>query len=142
MSGAGLLQLIALGIVLALTAPPLGRYMAAVYGSRADGSAPGDRFFVPIERAVYRLLRVDAGREQRWNVYTSSLLAFSLVSFLAVYALQRFQEQLPLNPTGVANVAPLGAFNAAVSFVTNTNWQWFGGESAMSHLTQMLGFTV
>ena len=64
------------------------------------------------------------------------------MSFLAVYLLQRFQEQLPFNPTGVTNVAPLGAFNAAVSFMTNTNWQWFGGESTMSHLTQMLGFTV
>ena len=142
MTGSGIFQLIALLVVLAVTAPLLGRYLAAVYGGRADGSAPGDRVFRPVERAVYRFLRVDPEREQRWNVYAFALLAFSLVSFLVVYLLQRVQEQLPFNPTGVVNVAPFGAFNAAVSFMTNTNWQWFGGENTMSHLTQMLGFTV
>ena len=142
MSGAGLFQLIALCVVLALTAPPLGRYMAAVYGSRADGSAPGDGVFVPMERFVYRMLRVDERREQRWNVYAISLLAFSLVSFLAVYALERFQGSLPFNPTNMAAVAPLGAFNTAVSFMTNTNWQWYSGELTMSHLTQMVGLAV
>jgi potassium-transporting ATPase potassium-binding subunit len=122
-TGAGLFQLIALLAVLALTVPPLGRYMAAVYGARPDGSAPGDRFFAPMERGIYRLLRVDPKREQRWNIYTISLLAFSVFSFLAVYALQRLQGGLPLNPTNVSGVAPLGAFDAAVSFMTNTNWQ-------------------
>ena len=142
MTGAGLFQFIALLVVLGVTAPPLGRYMAAVYGSRADGSAPGDRFFVPIERVIYRLLRVNPQREQRWNVYAIALLAFSLVSFLAVYVLQRFQDSLFFNPTNMPAVAPLGAFNAAVSFMTNTNWQWYSGEVTMSHLTQMVGLAV
>ena len=142
MTGAGLFQFIALLVVLGVTAPPLGRYMAAVYGSRPDGSAPGDRFFAPIERVIYRLLRVNPQREQRWNVYAIALLAFSLVSFLAVYALQRFQDSLVFNPTNMPAVAPLGAFNAAVSFMTNTNWQWYSGEVTMSHLTQMVGLAV
>ncbi len=142
MTGAGLFQFIALLVVLGLTAPPLGRYMATVYGSRPDGSAPGDRFFAPIERVIYRLLRVNPEREQRWNVYAIALLAFSLVSFLVVYALQRFQDSLVFNPTNMPAVAPLGAFSAAVSFMTNTNWQWYSGEVTMSHLTQMVGLAV
>ena len=116
--------------------------MAAVYGSRPDGSAPGDRVFAPIERMLYRLFRVDDTREQRWNVYALSLLAFSFVSFLAVYAQQRLQGSLVFNPTNMPGVAPLGAFNVAVSFVTNTNWQWYSGEATMSHLTQMVGLTT
>ena len=142
MSGAGLFQIVALLVVLALTAPPLGRYMAAVYGSRADGTAPGDRVFAPIERGIYRALRVDEKREQRWNIYAIALLAFSLVSFLVVYVIQRVQGGLPINPTDRPGVSPLGAFNTAVSFMTNTNWQWYGGEGTMSHLTQMVGLTV
>ena len=142
MSAAGWFQLLLFVVALAATVPLLGRYLALVYGLREDGSAPGDRIFGPIERLIYRVLRVDPRREQRWNVYAVSLLAFSLVSFLAVYAIQRFQGSLPLNPTGVESIAPYGAFNVAVSFMTNTNWQWYSGEVAMSHLTQMLGFTV
>jgi K+-transporting ATPase ATPase A chain len=116
--------------------------MAAVYGSRADGTAPGDRVFAPIERGIYRALRVDEKREQRWNIYAIALLAFSLVSFLVVYVIQRVQGSLPFNPTDRPGVSPLGAFNTAVSFMTNTNWQWYGGERTMSHLTQMVGLTV
>lgn len=126
----------------AATIGPLGRYMAAVYGGNEDGRAPGDRVFLPVERTLYRLFRVDPDREQRWNVYALSLLAFSLFSFLAVYALQRAQGVLPFNPTDVPAVVPRGAFNAAVSFMTNTNWQWYAGEAVMSHLTQMLGLAV
>ncbi len=126
--------------LVALTAPPLGRYLERVY--RPSGSAPGDRVFRPLERVVYRLLGVDPAREQRWNVYALSLLAFSLVSLLVLYALQRLQGVLPFNPTDREAVSPWGAFNVAVSFVTNTNWQWYSGEVTMSHLTQMLGLTV
>jgi K+-transporting ATPase ATPase A chain len=142
MTGAGIFQLLALLVVLGVTVPPLGRYMAAVYGARPDGSAPGDRSFAPVERVIYRVLRVDPEREQRWNVYTISLLAFSVFSFLAVYALQRLQGGLFFNPTNMPGVPPLGAFNAAVSFMTNTNWQWYSPEVTMSHLTQMLGLAV
>jgi K+-transporting ATPase ATPase A chain len=138
-TGAGFFQLVLLGLVLVLTVIPLGRYMAAVYGG---GRAPGDRVFAPIERIAFRLLRVDERREQRWNVYAISLLAFSVLAFLFVYALERLQGSLVLNPTNMPAVPAFGAFNAAVSFMTNTNWQWYSGELTMSHLTQMLGLAV
>jgi len=136
------LQFGVLILVLAIAAPLVGRYMAVVYGSRDDGKAPGDRLFDPIERVIYRIIRVDPKREQRWNVYTLSLVAFSLFSFVAVYLLMRMQHWLPFNPTDRTNVSPMGSFNASVSFLTNTNWQWFSGEQVVSHLTQMVGFTV
>jgi K+-transporting ATPase ATPase A chain len=142
MSYQAVLQAVALVGALAACVPLLGRYMATVYGARSDGSAPGDRVFAPIERLVYRACRIDPRREQRWNVYTMSLIAFSAMSFLTLYGLQRLQGSLPFNPTDRTAVAPMGAYNAAISFVTNTNWQWFSGEQVMSHLTQMLGFTV
>ena len=142
MSAAGIAQLVLLIVALALSAGPLGRYMAAVYGAGTQGHSPGDHVFSPVERRIYRLLRVDPDREQRWSAYAMALLAFSLVSVLGLYALVRLQGSLPFNPTDRAGTTPWGAFNAAVSFVTNTNWQWFSGEQAMSHLTQMLGFTV
>ncbi len=129
-------------VLLAVTVPLLGGYMAAVYGAGKDGTASGDRVFGPIERLVYRVCGVDHRREQRWNVYALSLVAFSLVSLLMLYGLQRLQGGLPFNPTGRAGVTPWGAWNVAVSFVTNTNWQWYSGEVTMSHLTQMIGLTV
>ena len=133
----GQLALVSL-IVVAIT-PLLGRYLAAVFGG---GSAPGDRVFGPIERVLYRALGVDPEREQSWSAYARSVLAFSLVSVLVLYALQRAQGALPLNTTDVGAVSPTVSFNTAVSFVTNTNWQSYGGESTMSHLTQMVGLTV
>lgn len=142
MSWRDLLEIAALVVLLAVTVPPLGRYIAAVYGSRSDGTAPGDRVFLPVERALYRAMRIDHRREQRWNAYAMSLLAFSLVSLLGLYGLLRLQGALPFNPTDRSAVSPTGAFSIAVSFVTNTNWQWYSGEVAMSHLTQMLGLAV
>jgi K+-transporting ATPase ATPase A chain len=142
MSWQASLQVLALVAALAIAVPLLGRYMAAVYGARDDGSAPGDRVFAPIESIVYRICRVDPKREQRWNVYTLSLIAFSATSFLGLYALQRLQGSLPFNPTDRTGMSAMGSFNGAVSFVTNTNWQWFSGEQVVSHLTQMVGFTV
>jgi K+-transporting ATPase ATPase A chain len=140
MSGAGWLQFIALIAVLLVTAPPLGRYMAKIYG---DGDrAPGDRVFLPVERLIYRICRVDPDREQRWTVYAYSLLGFSVVSFLTVYALQRLQHWLPFNPVDLPNVGAHLSFNTAVSFMTNTDWQSYGGESTMSHFTQMVGLSV
>ena len=143
MSPTGLVQFFLVLLALALSAPALGKYMAKVYDRDATGGkAPGDRFFSPVERLVYRVARVDDTKEQRWNVYALALLAFSVVSFIAVYGIQRLQGSLPFNPTDRSAVTPWGAFNVAVSFVTNTNWQWYGGEGAMSHLTQMLALTV
>ena len=126
--------------LLAVTAPPLGIYMARVYGD--DRNAPGDRVFAPVERLVYRLCRVDPGSEQRWTVYAFAVIAFSAVSFLLLYGLMRLQAVLPFNPTDMPAVTDHVAFNAAVSFMTNTNWQSYGGETTLSHLTQMSGLTV
>ena len=125
MSWANWLQLGVLIVLLVGTTRLLGPYLARVLG---DGPAPGDRFFLPVERVVYRAAGIDPQREQRWNVYALSLLAFSAVSVLGLYLLQRFQGFLPLNPTDVKAVPPALGFNTAVSFVTNTNWQNYGGS--------------
>ena len=142
MSWQAVIQAFVLVGLLAATVPFLGRYMADVYGARDDGTAPGDRLFGPVERAVYRICGIDSKREQRWNVYATSLLAFSLVSVLLLYAIFRLQGVLPFNPTDRPGVSAMGSFNSAISFVTNTNWQWYSGEVSISHLTNMLGNTV
>ena len=97
---------------------------------------------VPVERAFYRLAGVDERREQGWYVYAMAMIAFSIAGFVSLYALQRLQNYLPLNPQGFDAVPPDLAFNTSISFITNTNWQNYGGETTMSHLTQMLGLTV
>ena len=122
-----------------IATPLLGGYMAKVFGG---GKAPGDRVFGPVERFVYRTCGIDPDREQRWTVYAMSLLAFSVVSVLFLFVLQRVQQWLPLNPTDMKSVPPALAFNTAVSFVTNTNWQNYSGESTMSHFTQMVGLAT
>ena len=132
-------QLLALVAVIAITTPLLGSYLARVYG---DGTAPGDRVFGPLERGIYRLVGVDQRQEQRWTIYARSVLAFSVASIVFLYLLQRVQGVLPLNPTDVGAVSPTIAFNTAISFVTNTNWQSYSGESTMSDLTQMVGLAV
>jgi len=126
-------------VAIIVATPLLGSYMARVFG---DGPAPGDRVFNPVERVIYRVSGVDPEREQRWTVYALSLLAFSVVSVLGLFVLQRVQQWLPLNPNDTKSVPPALAFNTAVSFVTNTNWQNYSGESTMSHFTQMVGLTV
>jgi K+-transporting ATPase ATPase A chain len=133
------LSLAILVAAIALFTPLLGGYMAKVFGG---GSAPGDRVFAPVERLVYRACGIDPDREQRWTVYATSLLAFSVVSVLALFLLQRAQHWLPLNPTDRPSVPSGLAFNTAVSFVTNTNWQNYAGEATMSHLTQMMGLAT
>jgi K+-transporting ATPase ATPase A chain len=133
------LQLLALVGGVFLVTRLLGPYLARVL---EGGPAPGDRVFLPVERVIYRLTGVDPSREQPWTAYALSLLAFSAVSVVGLYLLQRAQGPLPLNPTDVDAVPPALAFNTAASFVTNTNWQNYGGESTMSHLTQMAGLTV
>ncbi|WP_017597936.1 potassium-transporting ATPase subunit KdpA [Nocardiopsis lucentensis] len=140
MSAAGWLQFAALVAVLLLTAPPLGRYIAKVYGD--ERRSPGDRVLLPVERFVYRICRVDPDREQHWTRYALSLLAFSVASFGLLYAILRLQGVLPLNPVGLPGLDPGVAFNVAVSFTTNTNWQAYGGEATMSHFSQMVGLTV
>lgn len=139
MSAAALLQILLLAVVLAVGAPTLGRYLAAVYG---DGPAPGDRWFAPIERAIYRLTGADSTREQRWTGYLRALLAFSIAGFGLLYLILRFQGTLPGNPLDLGAIPAALAFNTAVSFVTNTNWQAYGGETTMTFASQMAGLTV
>jgi K+-transporting ATPase ATPase A chain len=140
MSGANWLQLIVLLVLLTISTPLLGSYMAKVYGD--GGKAPGDRLFGPIERLIYRVCGVDPETEQRWTTYALSLLGFSLASVIVLYAQLRLQGHLPLNPDNQKGVGPFLSFNTAVSFLTNTNWQNYSGESTMSHLTQMSGLAL
>jgi K+-transporting ATPase ATPase A chain len=113
--------------------------MARIY---AGEPAVLNRIGAPFERLLYRICGVDPQREMRWTEYVVAALAFNLLGLLAVYALQRFQGWLPLNPQDLGAVAPDSAFNTAVSFASNTNWQGYGGETTMSAFTQMLGLTV
>jgi K+-transporting ATPase ATPase A chain len=140
MTAAAWAQMAVLVAVIAGSTPLLGGYMAKVFDE--DGRAPGDRVFLPVERTIYRLAGIEPRSEQRWGVYARSLLAFSAVSVLGLYLLQRVQGGLPLNPTGVDAVPPALSFNTSVSFVTNTNWQNYAPESTVSHLTQMAGLEV
>ena len=115
---------------------PLGLYMARVFAGEPTRLDP---ILGPLERAIYRVCGVHPGTEQTWVEYAISMLLFSAAGMLLLYAMQRLQQLLPLNPQGLAGVAPDLAFNTAASFTTNTNWQAYGGESTMSYLTQMAG---
>jgi K+-transporting ATPase ATPase A chain len=123
--------------VLVVLAYPLGHALA-----RIGDPAPLPGFAGALERRIYRWAGVDAGEEMPWARYGAALLLFNAVGFLVVYVLQRVQAWLPFNPDGMTNVAPDLAFNTAVSFVTNTNWQAYSGESALSYLTQMAALAV
>ncbi|HUJ79845.1 MAG TPA: potassium-transporting ATPase subunit KdpA [Nitrospiria bacterium] len=135
----GWLQISLYLVVLVALAKPLGWYMARVYEGRSFWL---DRLLGPVERAFYRLCGVKADAEMGWKTYGLAVLWFSAAGFVFLYALQRLQGFLPLNPPGFGAVSPDLAFNTAVSFVTNTNWQAYGGETTMSYLTQMAGLTV
>jgi K+-transporting ATPase ATPase A chain len=139
MNGMGWFQLVLYVVVLAALAKPLGVYMARVYEGRPCGL---DRLLGPLERLLYRLCGVDPNVETGWKGYALALLAFNLVGLFAVYAVQRLQGWLPLNPDRLGAVSPDSSFNTAVSFATNTNWQGYGGETTMSYLTQMVALTV
>ncbi|MFZ1964763.1 MAG: potassium-transporting ATPase subunit KdpA [Roseiarcus sp.] len=129
---------IVLALVLA-TAIPLSGYIASVYAGEKNFLSPVLR---PVERGFYWLAGVDETREQSWFIYAMAMIAFSIAGFVSLYAIQRFQNVLPLNPQGFDAVPADLAFNTSISFITNTNWQNYGGETTMSHLTQMLGLTV
>ena len=139
MTANGWLQTVLYLGALILLAAPLGGYMARVFEGR---NALSRRAIGPLERLAYRLCGVRADEEMNWKRYAVAMLLFNLAGFLAVYALQRMQGWLPLNPQGLPAVSPGSAFNTAASFATNTNWQDYGGESTMSYLTQMLGLAV
>lgn len=136
---AGWLEFILLLAALAAAIKPLSWYMALVYEGKPCGL---DRLLGPVERRLYHLAGVEADSEMNWRRYSVALLLFNLLGLIAVYGLQRFQGVLPANPQDVPAVAPDLAFNTAVSFATNTNWQAYSGEVALSYLTQMLGLAV
>jgi potassium-transporting ATPase potassium-binding subunit len=139
MTANGYLQLGLYLIALIGLALPLGVYMARIYKDELPSYV---RWLKPLENGLYRLSGVNPGDDMPWTRYAFAMLAFNLMGFLAVYALQRSQVWLPLNPEGLANTTADLAFNTAVSFATNTNWQSYGGETTLSYLTQMAGLTV
>ncbi|ARP63573.1 potassium-transporting ATPase subunit KdpA [Mesorhizobium sp. WSM1497] len=126
------------GIVILLV-KPLGGYMHRVFNGDRTLLSP---VFGPLERGLYRVCGTSEREEQHWTTYAVALLLFNLAGFLVLYALQRLQGSLPYNPAGMTAVEPGLAFNTAASFMTNTNWQNYGGESTMSYLVQMAGLTV
>jgi K+-transporting ATPase ATPase A chain len=141
MTSIGVLQILLHFLAILLCAKPMGAFMAAVFDGRRTWLHPALR---PLETLIYRVSGVRESAEQRWTQYAGALLAFSFVSFALLYLLQRVQAFLPLNPQGfgAAQVSPDLAFNTAVSFMSNTNWQAYAGESTLSYFVQMAGLTV
>ncbi|MGZ4337491.1 MAG: potassium-transporting ATPase subunit KdpA [Gaiellaceae bacterium] len=137
MSGQGIAQILVYAVVLVALSYPLGLYMARVY-------APGFRvrWLSALERGFYRLVRTDPNREQDWKSYSKTVIVFTILFFGVLYALQRLQAHLFLNPDHMKAVPSHIALNTTASFTTNTNWQYYGGETTMSYLTQMAGLAV
>jgi K+-transporting ATPase ATPase A chain len=133
------IDVVILVVLLAISTPLLGSYMAKVFQNK---KAPGDRVFLPVERLIYRVTGVNPEGEQRWTTYAISVLAFSFVSVVVLYGMQRLQAHLPLNPDHLSTVSAPLSFNTAASFLTNTNWQNYAGEDTMSQFTQMAGLAV
>ncbi|HEY5363826.1 MAG TPA: potassium-transporting ATPase subunit KdpA, partial [Aestuariivirga sp.] len=138
MTFAGWSQIIILLALVVTVAWALGGYMAAVFTGKRTLLSP---ILVPIDRMISRLSGTPP-TEQSWGAYTLAMLAFNAAGFVVLYALMRLQSFLPLNPQDFAAVPEALSFNTAMSFVTNTNWQAYGGETTMSHFVQMAGFTV
>jgi K+-transporting ATPase ATPase A chain len=141
MSGQGIAQILFYAIVLVAVGYPLGLFMARVYGDRFM-LRRGFGWLRALERGFYRLVRTDPTREQDWKSYAKTVLVFSVVVSAVLYGIQRLQGHLFLNPDHLQGVAPHIALNTTASFVTNTNWQFYGGEYTMSYLTQMAGLAV
>jgi potassium-transporting ATPase potassium-binding subunit len=136
MTAIGWLQAVIFFLIVLAVTKPLGTYMARVFGGERTWLTP---VFAPLERLVYRLCGVREDEEMTWYAYALSMLAFSLVGLAYLYVLLRTQKWLPLNPQHIDNMTPDLAWNTAVSFTTNTNWQFYSGETAMSYLSQMAG---
>src|SRR5262245_65602391 len=138
MTALGWIQILLYCAIIAALVVPLGAYMTRVFNGERTFLSPVLR---PVESALYGIGGVDERREQHWLTYTVSMLFFHIGGFLILYALMRLQAGLPLNPAEQSAVAPDLSFNTAVSFITNTNWQNYGGESTLSYLVQILGLT-
>jgi potassium-transporting ATPase potassium-binding subunit len=133
-----MLILVFVAILVAL-AKPVGLWLFAIYEGRRT---PLHTVLGPVERGFYKLAGVDPNAEQGWRRYALHMLAFQLATLIFTYLVLRFQDVLPMNPRGLAGLSPDGAMNVAISFTTNTNWQWYAGEGALSNLSQMLGLTI
>src|ERR1700738_2037359 len=129
-----ILQIAIVLVVLFLLVRPTGRYMAAVF---TNGKTWLDPVLDPVDRFVYRLSGVDVRQQQRWSTYVKAMLITNAVMFVMLFVILQLQPFLPLNPDGMGAVDPWLAFNTAMSFVTNTNWQNYGGESTLSYFSQM-----
>ena len=138
MTAIGWLQAIVLFAIVTALVRPLGAYMWRVFSGERTLLTP---VFAPVEGIIYRIARIDPAAEMQWYTYLFATLAFSAVGLVYLYVLLRTQKFLPLNPQGFDNLAPDLAWNTAVSFVTNTNWQFYSGENTMSYLSQMAGLT-
>ena len=135
----GWVQIVVLLLIVGLLTKPLGAYMARVYQGQPVWI---DRALGPVERFFFRISGIDRTKEMTWKKYALSLLGFSMAGFLLLYLIQRVQGVFPSGPSGVGGVRPDLAFNTAVSFITNTNWQAYAGESTLKYVTQMVGLTV
>ncbi|MGX5712257.1 potassium-transporting ATPase subunit KdpA [Sphingopyxis terrae subsp. ummariensis] len=139
MTLSGWMLIFAFVAILAVLAKPMGLWLFALYEGRAT---PLHRILGPVERGFYRMAGIDPTEEQGWRRYALHMLLFNLALLLFTYAVLRLQGVLPVNPQGFGAVGADGAFNTAVSFTTNTNWQWYSGETTLSNLSQMLGLTI
>jgi potassium-transporting ATPase potassium-binding subunit len=135
----GIIEFIIFVFILVLITKPLGTYIKKVVTGEKTFL---DRIINPVEKSLYKVCRIDSSIEQNWKQYTLSVLLFSFFGFMFLFLLQCFQYYLPLNPEKIANVPAVLSFNTAVSFVTNTNWQAYSGESTLGYLVQMAGLAV
>jgi potassium-transporting ATPase potassium-binding subunit len=135
----GVIQILIYALIILLLAKPVGLYMTKIFSGEQTWLTP---VFAPVERVFYRLSGIDPNEEQKWTSYVVSMLMISIVSLLLTYLVERTQQWLPFNPQGFPNVPALLAFNTAVSFTTNTNWQAYTGEQTMSYFTQMFGLVL
>ena len=144
MNALGWEQLAFVAAATAILAPLLGKYLAATFRDRGPGErpAPGDRIFLPVERLVYRALRVNPDSSMTWKVYATAVLVLGLLSSLLLYLILRLQGVLPLNPARAPGMSPQLSFNTAISFITGTNWQAYEGETQASYLADMAGLVV
>ncbi|MGD9694564.1 MAG: potassium-transporting ATPase subunit KdpA [Thermoleophilia bacterium] len=140
MSANGVAQIVVFLLLVAALTPPLGIYIAWVFEGRRIPVL--GRVLGPVERGIPRLLRIDAAKEQGWRAYGLAVLGFSVAGFAVLYAILRLQGHLPLNPAGYPGMGWFTSFNTAASFLTNTNWQFYGGEATLSYLSQMAGLAV
>jgi K+-transporting ATPase ATPase A chain len=139
MTPTGITEIALFLVILLLLTKPLGAYMAAVYEGRRTWLDPALR---PVERVIYRLSAIDATKEHDWKAYGVAMLLFNGLGLLLLYAILRLQQFLPFNPAGQGALDPALAWNTAISFTTNTNWQNYGGETTLSYFSQMAGLAV